>query len=352
MTKKLNKLLFLYSSILGILAMTVMVAYCMHRGGRNVEQLQESQGEEEEQELAGALTEIYEKNSTESQYLCIPLDEGIKEEQVSIENNLMTQRLTITISKLEKDYFYEHKLTGNIEQVKEIAYESNVGVSRLVIAYRDIMEFEKTFDENHLYISFVSPREKYNKIIVIDPAHGGDENGICVENLIEKEVALDIVLRLKELLDKTDIKVYYTRLSDEKKSMEQIISLANGTKADMFLSIHGSLEETDTSIYGIATYYNENFFIPNFSSADFAYLVEEKVTKSASAKALGLKAGDESMYLVQRAEVPVALVEVGYFSNRQERILLSKGDYKDRIAKGLYEAIIASYEQLGMEVEK
>lgn len=58
------------------------------------------------------------------------------------------------------------------------------------------------------------------------------------------------------------------------------------------------------------------------------------------------------MYLVQKAEVPVALIEVGYFSNRQERILLSKEDYKDRIARGLYEAIIASYEQLGMEVEK
>lgn len=352
MTTKLNKLLFLYSSILGILAMTVMVAYCMQRGGRKVEQSQESRREEEEQELAGALTDIYEENGTDSQYLCIPLDKAVKEEQVSIENNLMTGRLTITISRLDKDYFYEHKLSGNIEQVKEIAYESNVGVSRLVIAYRGILEFENTFDENHLYISFVSPREKYDKIVVIDPAHGGDESGICVEKLIEKEVTLDIALRLKELLDKTDIKVYYTRLSDEKKSMEQIIDLANGTKADMFLSIHGALEETDTSIYGIAAYYNENFFIPNFSSADFAWLVEEKVTKTASAKALGLKAGDESMYLVQKAEVPVALIEVGYFSNRQERILLSKEDYKDRIARGLYEAIIASYEQLGMEVEK
>lgn len=352
MTKKLNKLLFLYSSILGILAMTVMVAYCMQRGGRKVEQFQESREGEKEQELVGALTDIYEENGTDSQYLCIPLDEAIKEEQVSIENNLMTRRLTITISKLERDYFYEHKLSGNIEQVKEIAYENNVGVSRLVITYRDIMEFESTFDESHLYIGFVTPREKYDKIIVIDPAHGGDENGICVESLIEKEVTLDIALRLKELLDKTDIKVYYTRLSDEKKSMEQIIDLANGTKADMFLSIHGALEETDTSIYGIATYYNENFFIPNFSSADFAYLIEENVTKSASAKALGLKSGDENKYLVQRAEVPVALIEVGYFSNRQERILLSKEDYKDRIAKGLYEAIIASYEQLGMEVKK
>ncbi|MBD5464447.1 MAG: N-acetylmuramoyl-L-alanine amidase [Lachnospiraceae bacterium] len=352
MTKKLNKLLFLCSGILGMLAMTVMVAYCVLRGGRGMEQPQPSLAKEEEQELVGDLEAIYEESSTASQYLCIPLEEAIKEEQVSIENDLMAQRLTITISGLEKDYFYTHKLSGNIESIQEIAYQSNMADSRLIIAYGDILEFESAFDEGHLYISFVPPREKYDKIIVIDPAHGGDENGICVEKLIEKEVTLDIAMRLKALLDKTDIKVYYTRLSDEKKSMEQIIRMVNGTKADMFLSIHGALEETDTSIYGITSYYNETFFIPNFSSADFAYLVEEKVTKSASAKALGLKAGEESMYLVRKAEVPVALVEVGYFSNRQERILLSKEDYKDRIAKGLYEAIIASYEQLGMEAGK
>lgn len=352
MTKKLNKLLFLYSSILGILAMTVMIVYCIQRGGRVEEQPEASRIKEEEQELASDLADIYEENGTASQYLCIPLEETVKEEQVSIENDLMAQKLTVTISKLKKDYFYTNKLSGNIEQVKEIAYQSRADESRLVITYKDILEFESTFDGNCLYIGFVSPREKYDKIVVIDPAHGGDENGICVENLIEKEVTLDIALRLKALLDETDIKVYYTRLSDENKTMERVIKLVNGTKADMFLSIHGALEETDTSIYGIAAYYNETFFIPNFSSADFAYLVEEKVTKSASAKALGLKAGDESMYLVREAEVPVALLEVGYFSNRQERNLLSKEDYKDKIAEGLYEAIIASYEQLGMEVGK
>ncbi|MBD5544012.1 MAG: N-acetylmuramoyl-L-alanine amidase [Lachnospiraceae bacterium] len=352
MTKKLNKLLFLYSSILGILAMTVIVAYCIQRGGRRTEEIQESLEKEEEAEIDGALTDIYEENSTDSQYLCIPLDEEIKEEQISIENNLMTRRLTITISKLKKDYFYSHKLSGNIEQIKEIAYKNNVGVSKLIIAYNDILEYESAFDGGHLYISLVPPREKYDKIVVIDPGHGGNESGIRVENLIEKEVTLDIALRLKRLLDNTDIKVYYTRTTDENKTMEQIIDLVNGTKADMFLSIHGALEETDTSMYGISSYYNETFFIPNFSSVDFAYLVEENVTKNASAKALGLKTGAENMYLVQKAEVPVALVEVGYFSNRQERILLSKADYKDRIAKGLYEAIIAAYQQLGMEVGK
>lgn len=355
MTKKYNRLLFLYSSILGVLAMTVMIAYCIQRGGRNVEIVSESQTtsqiEESPQNIV-KIADIYEENQTNSEFLCIPLGEEITQDQILVENNLMKQTLTIRIEKLKPDYFYEHKLSGNIDKIQEFAYESNFRDTTLTIWYKDILEYESTLEDGCLYIVFLSPREKYDKILVIDPAHGGDENGICVESLVEKELTLDITLRLKELLDKTDIRVYYTRLSDDNKTMEQTINLVNGTKADMFLSIHGALEETDTSRYGITTYYNETFFIPNFSSSDFAYLVEEKVTKSASAQALGLVAGDDTMYLVRGAQVPVALVEVGYLSNKQERILLSKEDYKDKIAKGLYEAILASYEELGMEVEK
>lgn len=354
MTKELNKMLFLYSSILGVVFMVIMISYCLRRDEMSREEtnLSGTLLKEEELEKTGNMDAIYEKSKTESQYLCIPLLSSIGEEQITIENDLLHQMLVITILEMEPDYFYEHKLSGNIEQIKEIAYQSKGDVTRLSINYKGVLEYESTFQEGNLYISFVSPREKYDKIIVIDPGHGGDENGICVENMVEKEVMLDIALRLKTLLDDTDIKVYYTRLEDEEKSMEEILRLVNGTKADMFLSIHGALEETDTSIYGITTYYNETFFIPDFSSTDFAYLVEENLTKSTSAKPLGLKAGDENMYLVRGAEVPVALVEIGYFSNKQERILLSKEDYRDRIARGLYDAIIASYEQLGIEVEQ
>ena len=355
MTKKYNRLLFVYSSILGIVAMVVMIAYCIQRGGKNVEEVSQNQADvlrEDSLKTIVELDAIYERKQTNSEYLCIPLGDETKENQISVENNLMKQTLTINIEKLKPDYFYEHKLSGNIEKVQGIAYDSNSRDTCLVIKYKEILEYESTFENGCLYIGFMSPREKYDKILVIDPAHGGDESGICIENLVEKDLTLDIALRLKKLLDETDIKVYYTRLSDENKTMEQIINLANSTKADMFLSIHGALEETDTSIYGITSYYNETFFLPNFSSSDFAYLVEEKVTQNASAKALGLVAGDENMYLVRGAQVPVALVEVGYFSNKQERILLSREDYKDKIAKGLYEAILASYEELEMEVEK
>lgn len=355
MTKKFNRLLFIYSSILGSLAMAAMIAYCVHAGGRNVEDVSGTQATvmvEDNSKNVVELDAIYEKDQTNSEYLCIPLGGDTKENQISLENNLMKQTLIINIEKLKPDYFYEHKLSGNIEKVQEIAYDSNSKNTSLIIKYKDMLEYESTFENGCLYIGFITPREKYDKILVIDPAYGGDENGICVENLVEKDLTLDITLRLKKLLDGTDIKVYYTRLSDENKTKEQIIQLVNGTKADMFLSIQGAWDETDSNMYGITTYYNETFFIPDFSSSDFAYLVEENVTKSASANALGLVAGEEHMYLVKSARVPVALIEVGYLSNKQERIQLSKEDYKDKIAKGLYEAILASYEELGMEVEK
>lgn len=355
MTRKYNKLLFVCSLLFFTVAMTVMIAYCVKRDGTDIEGQGDGRWQDVMEESLGTVVRpdaICEKEQTDSKELLVPLTQEINEKQITVENNVMQQTLTIKIDKLPTGYFYEHKLSGNTDKMQEIAYDSDDRSTRLVIRYDEIQEVDTSFENGCLHVTFAAPGEKYDKILVIDPACGGDEAGISVEKLVEKDLTLDIVLRLKRLLDETDIKVYYTRLTDEAKTEEQVLKLVNDTKADMFLSIHGASDDTDTSLNGIKTYYNETFFIPGFSSSDFAYLVEEHVAKTTGAKALGLAAGEDAMYLVRDSQVPVAQIEIGYFSNQQERNRLSKEEYKDKIAKGLYEAILAAYEEQEMEVEK
>ncbi len=54
---------------------------------------------------------------------------------------------------------------------------------------------------------------------------------------------------------------------------------------------------------------------------------------------------EETDDLLKKAEVPAAAVLIGYTSNRQENALLQRADYRDRIAEGLYDAILAAYEE-------
>ena len=95
-------------------------------------------------------------------------------------------------------------------------------------------------DENYYYIDLKNPRDVYDKILVIDAGHGGKDAGALSknENYYEKDINLDILLYLKEMLDQENIKVYYTRLSDDKVYLRPRVELANAVDCDFFISIH------------------------------------------------------------------------------------------------------------------
>ena len=148
------------------------------------------------------------------------------------------------------------------------------------------------------------------------------------------------------MLEKTDIKVLCTRLEDETISNQMRTNLANAVNADLFLNMHCGFDEKNESSHGIATYYNDTFFIPDFGNADFAYIVEEHVVRSISGSSLGVAAGEVDNELLKHSMVPTAWVEMGYVSNENERGLLQQEEYVNKLAYGLYSAIVRSYEQM------
>lgn len=195
-----------------------------------------------------------------------------------------------------------------------------------------------------LQVRMVPVRERYDKIVVLDAGHGGEDTGFSQDGMAEKDLTLSVVRKTGELFEQAGVQVYYTRTADEPVAQEMRAALANKLRADMLISIHVAQEE-DSSRYGIRTKYNDTFFIPDFSSADLSYILLEKVAASTNEKALGIEA-DTQEAVVRQAEVPVALLEIGYLSNAQERKLLEKEDYIERIAQGIFDALMQSYEEM------
>lgn len=78
------------------------------------------------------------------------------------------------------------------------------------------------------------------KTIVIDAGHGGKDPGAVANNLKEKDITLSIALKLGELIKKhfSDVKVVYTRSTDEFIELFKRAKIANNAKADLFISIH------------------------------------------------------------------------------------------------------------------
>lgn len=301
--------------------------------------------------------EVSDKIAENSMLFYLPSD--MLEQHVTVENDYMNKTLRFSFAKqpegqMAQAYFYKYPLQINAA-ADEAQISENAEQVVIEIPFESMFEWEMKFEkeggQNCLYVQLVRPNNKYEKIVVLDAGHGGTDLGYTVTGedemllLQEKDLALTVVDRAGKLLEKEGICVYYTRTGDTNPTDQQRVGLANETQADMFISVHTDYAD-DTTLYGMRTIYNETYFIPNFSSADLAYILLEKVAAGTNEKAIGFEPGTSEIHLVQNAMVPVAQLYIGYLSNRQEQKLLSRDDYINRIAEGICDAVLAGYEEI------
>ncbi|MDE6750492.1 MAG: hypothetical protein K2K21_15750, partial [Lachnospiraceae bacterium] len=138
---------------------------------------------------------IFEQNDQEMNYFCIPLHESVKAESVMIENHYMDKELWVSIRQSVTDDIFENfyrtqGVYGNREAVSEGYFESSDGTFWLKFKLNDIYEYHSIFEDSKLYVEFVSPKEVYDRIVVIDPAYGGEVTGAVSGELEGKDVTL------------------------------------------------------------------------------------------------------------------------------------------------------------------
>lgn len=284
-------------------------------------------------------------------YICIPLENSIAAEDVTIENHYMERQVWINIKGASEDYYAEAALSGRLSFITEGSYEIRQDGVVLKLSTRELYECHSTLEERKLYIEMRRPGEVYDKIIVIDAACGGSDAGIAANDIVEKDIALDIVKQVKLLMDNTDIKVYYTRMEDVDVSAESRVALANEVQADMFISIRLNAGE-DEALYGTEALYNANYYLPGFNSVSLADRVERAVVTRISGRGNGLYEAEDSDILVQDAKVPVTVLKVGYASNPKEAALLAGEEYRALIAAGIVDAVTKVYEEGSVTAEK
>lgn len=354
MSRKLSLQMLISGIVFCVASMWVMLFFAKHKA-INIENIAQDQVQEQvkneeslniiqdsgTQDANGTLR--FRQGEENTDYLCIPLESSVKAENVTIENHYMDRQMWIYISNISPKYFSSEAVYGNISNITAGVYEEMEEGVLLKFSMSSVFECKTIFEENHLYVQFQPPREIYNQIIVIDANGGGEISGICQNNLIEKDITLDIVKKLKKRLDGESIKVYYTRVDDTQISDIDKINLANTVHADLFISIRLNCSD-DSSVYGTESFYNENYFIPGFGSVDLANIVEKNVVTEISGKGNGLFPANNTDVILQDAKIPATSIAVGYASNKQEAILLNREDYRSKVAEGLYKAIIEAYE--------
>ena len=181
-----------------------------------------------------------------------------------------------------------------------------------------------------------------NKVIVIDPGHGGADPGAQNSGLKEKDINLDISLRLRKSLESKGCVVIMTREVDKdfflpgfvlgrmakRAELDQRINMATENNADLFISVHtNSFPRPNT--YGMETYYH----LKSAPGKALAELIQHQLTQLQADNKRKSKAGD--YYLINQSKMPAVIVEVGFLSNPKERNLLLLNNYRDSIASAI-----------------
>lgn len=279
--------------------------------------------------------------------LKIELPEGVFLSDIIIENNYDTHDIMIRIPREIDDYFSEYSVKGSCDHIEGIAYYKESGNGVIVFGLDTIYEVKPEYEGGNLYLDFLRPQEIYDKVIVVDAGHGGRDPGASRLGIYEKDIDLAIVLELKTILENStdNIGIYYTRTDDSNPSLQQRARLANEVDADLFISIHNNAVSgrSFSSTKGTQVLYSESDE-GALSSQRFAQICLEKVTGALESENMGLVAGDH-IYIIRTSEVPVALIEVGFMTNRNELEKLNTQEYQKKTAEGIYSAILQAFEE-------
>lgn len=279
--------------------------------------------------------------------LSIELPKDNTQESIVIENDYLNQNVLIRFQGGVDNYFNEYHLSGSSDHIASLAYFKDRTEGVIVFGLDMVYEVEHSFNNGKLYLNFLQPQEVYDKVIVVDAGHGGRAVGAVKREICEKNLNLNIVKELKVLLDadKRNIGVYYTRLDDSNPTLDQRVQLANKAQANLFISVHNNASSTSgfSGLNGTEILYSQSDH-SELSGKRFAQMCLERITKKTGSRQSGLIKGD-NIYIIRTSQVPVALVEGGYMTNREELERLVTEEYQKTIAEGIYDAINQAFEE-------
>ncbi len=222
------------------------------------------------------------------------------------------------------------------------------------------------------------PKRFTIRTIVLDPGHGGKDAGALGRryHLKEKDMALRLARKIKDILEGGGIKVIMTRSDDTFIPLERRAEIANHCGADLFVSVHLNASRskflkgfecyflsnaTDDNARALEAYENSSLKLGDgasaersreldktlwdltltenrLESAELASHICDAVEQSLAISNRGVRSA--RFYVLKYTNMPAVLVEGGYISNRYEEMKIKDPNFLDRIAEAVAGGIL------------
>jgi N-acetylmuramoyl-L-alanine amidase len=162
--------------------------------------------------------------------------------------------------------------------------------------------------------------------LFLDPGHGGTDSGAVGSGLLEKDLTLDIALRIRDLLinNYSDVDVNMSRTTDTFVSLQERTDAAN-----YFLSIH--INSFNGSAFGYEDYIHSSLSDTSLT-AQYQRIVHEEVTKVNNLFDRGKKKAD--FFVLRESKMPAILTENGFIDNANDSAKLKDPNWRQIVAQG------------------
>ncbi|MEH6944845.1 N-acetylmuramoyl-L-alanine amidase [Bacillus sp. JJ722] len=276
-----------------------------------------------------------------------------------------TKYVTIDSLNMRKGPSTNFDIVGKLKKNDRVAVAYTVGNWSLVKTSKNIVGFVST-----TYLSSKSgggpvtggddgseagKNALTSQTLVIDPGHGGTDPGAAGFGLREKDVVLDVSLKLKALLAQTPLTVIYTRTTDSYPTLSERTKIANNANADTFVSVHANAANGKAS--GTETwYYDPNAPIRYKKSSNravdskkLAEFIQARLHVSLNTKNRKVKP-DQEFAVLNSTKMPAVLAELGFIDNKEDNAKLASPAYRQKAAEAIYLGLLDYYKYKGFDV--
>ena len=188
---------------------------------------------------------------------------------------------------------------------------------------------------------------KKKPCVVIDAGHGGKDPGkVGINGALEKDINLEIAIKLQEFLELEDVEVILTRESDaglydenasnkKVQDMKRRVEIIDQTAPVLTVSIHQNSYHEEY-VHGAQTFYYEN----SEQSKLLAEKIQQALLNGVDKENKRVAKSNDSYYLLKKTSSPIVIVECGFLSNSEEAEKLESDYYQEKVAWAIHLGIL------------
>lgn len=237
----------------------------------------------------------------------------------------------------------------NDDYLKSVEIKNNAKNGTTSIVINAVAKFSYVVftrnDSNDTNITIVRPASKGEKLVVIDPGHGGRMPGAIYKDMSEKDLNLDIAKRLNTLLQEKKVKTYLIRNDDSHVANYERAYIANALNASLFLSVHNNASDSSSVDGTMTLYFPPKKGAKGFTGKTFAEIVQARLLAALGTADRKIRERP-NLVVLKATKMPAAIAEVAYLTNSSDRNNLKKATFRQKAAEALCESVLKVLQQI------